>query len=51
MWLNQFVNFYHFMSKEYIIPNLDYAQYRKLPAPTNIATLNNIENKNDLTVL
>jgi len=51
MRLNQFVNFYHFMTKEFVIPNLEYANYRKLPAPTNLITLNNIENKNDLTVL
>ncbi len=51
MWLNQFVNFYHFMSKEFAVPNLEYATYRKLPAPTNVASFDNTSDKNDLTIL
>jgi Type IV secretion-system coupling protein DNA-binding domain len=51
MWLNQFVNFYHFMSKEFVVPNLEYATYRKLPAPTNVPSFDNTSDKNDLTIL
>lgn len=51
MRLNQFVNFYHFMGKEFVVPNLEYATYRKLPAPTNIPSFDNTTDKNDLTIL
>ncbi len=51
MWLNQFVNFYHFMSKEFAVPNLEYATYRKLPAPTTVPSFDNTSDKNDLTIL
>lgn len=51
MRINQFVNFYHFMEKEFVIPNLEYATYRKLPAPTSVPSFDNTTDKNDLTIL
>jgi hypothetical protein len=49
--INQVINFFHFPTKEFTSTILSVSGYRKLPAPTKIATLDNVENKNDLTVL
>ena len=47
---DQFVNFYHILSKDYYIKNLEYLTYRKLPYPSNLPTLENTD-KNEITLL
>lgn len=46
----QAVNFFHFPTKENAIKGLDYAVYRKLPYPQNLATPQNTD-RQELTVL
>ncbi|HMT01239.1 MAG TPA: DUF87 domain-containing protein [Candidatus Absconditabacterales bacterium] len=48
--LNQAINFFHLPTSDYFIKSLSYSVYRKLPYPTNLATLENSE-KNDLTLI
>lgn len=48
--LTQVNNFFHLPTRDYFIKSLDYAVYRKLPAPSNLPTLENSE-KNDITLL
>jgi len=47
---DQFVNFYHILTKDTYIKNLEYITYRKLPYPPNLPTLKNTD-KNEITLL
>ena len=49
--MNQLINIFHFPSKEFTSSILSTAQYRKLPAPVNLPTLETSTEKNDLTLL
>lgn len=48
--LSQVINLFHLPSGK-IIDNLTYLPYRKLQFPNNIPTLDNVTNKNDLTII
>ncbi len=50
MNIDQATNFFHIPYKELFVNNLDYLEYRKLPFPFNIPTLENTE-KNNITLL
>ena len=49
--ISQIINFFHFVDGSHFINGLDYSLYRKLPAPPTIPTLDDMSNKNDLTIL
>ncbi|UFX83281.1 helicase HerA domain-containing protein [Candidatus Absconditicoccus praedator] len=48
--IEQISNFFHLPSSNYVIKNLDYLEFRKLPFPPNVPTLNNTD-KNNITLL
>lgn len=49
--INQAINFFHPIGAEQHIPWVAFNSHRKLPSPSNLPTLDNTVDKNDLTVI
>lgn len=49
--INQAINFFHPIWTDQHIPWVSFNSHRKLPPPSNLPTLDNVTDKNDLTVI